>query len=52
MRDARAQDLVLQQLEATVQARSPRFPPHLQVRISISECELNENGELIYRGRR
>lgn len=52
IRDARTQDLVLQQLEAAVRARSPRFPPHLQVKISISECDLNWNGELLYRGRR
>lgn len=52
LRDARAQDLVLQQLEEAVRSKKVCFPPHLQIKTSISDCQLNDRGELLYRGRR
>lgn len=52
IREAWGQDVVIQQLYDAVRAKKPRFPPHLQVKVSISDCGLDHHGRLLYRGRR
>ncbi|MDI6015458.1 reverse transcriptase domain-containing protein [Escherichia coli] len=49
---ARANDPVLKDLERAVREGKPRFPVHLGVKASISECSLSQTDELLWRGRR
>lgn len=48
---AESQDTILQEMKDAISNKAPRFPNRLQLKVSISECELH-NGNLLFRGRR
>jgi transposase InsO family protein len=48
---ALAHDNVLQELTLAVREGQRKFPSNLGVKVSISECTLNERGELLFRSR-
>lgn len=50
--NSRANDRLLRELAASVRDGRARFPPSLNVKVSISECSLNDRDELCFRGRR
>lgn len=39
----------LNEAAQAVQAEQQRFPPNLQLKVSISECALNEQDQLLFR---
>jgi hypothetical protein len=49
---AEAADEVLEELKQAVRDSQRRFPTRLKVNTSITECELDERGQLLFRGRR
>lgn len=49
---AEAADEVFKELKQAVQDGLRRFPARLKVNTSIAECELNGQGQLLFRGRR
>jgi transposase InsO family protein len=49
---AEEQDTTLQEMKHAVREKYPRFPRKINVRVSISECELDDDGHLRFRDRR
>jgi hypothetical protein len=49
---AKASDALYEKLCRAVQAGDRIFPTELEVKVSISECALSPEGELLFRGRR
>lgn len=47
-----AEDRTLQELIKAVRENRSKFPSSLGIRVSISECSLNNAGELLFRGRK
>lgn len=50
-RAAEQLDEGLQELKQAVKDGARRFPRHLGIRVSITECELSEDNRLLFRGR-
>jgi transposase InsO family protein len=51
-KSAETSDATLQDLKQAVRDKLPRFPRTLQMKVSMSECKLDEQGRLLYRERR
>jgi hypothetical protein len=49
---AESRDVIIKELKQHVRDKATRFPARLQMKVSISECELNDQDSLLFRGRR
>lgn len=49
---ARDNDPIMSALRDAIHAGLPRFPPELGIRVSINECELDANDQILFRKRR
>lgn len=49
---AKQEDPAFDVLHAAVREKAPRFPTHAGIKVSISECSLDADGALLFRGRK
>ena len=50
--EARAQDEIFQEAESVVREGGRKFPSHLQLKVSVAECAIDNDNYLLFRGRR